>query len=704
MKRLITLLILAAVPALAQQQQYAAYVNPGTGWAPWTAASGSGQIGSTPIGVYLFCQAAANGPWSPCTGSSGGGTYTGTPNQVDVTGTVISLDPNLQIPGTSALYQVPGIAFNNAGGFIQSATIAPLTYVATGDSITAGFYATLTCNQSTATTSCDYVSLLGYDLNAAVTNRGITGSFCADVATQQVFNNQSPTLQRNPAFTVMCGTNEYNYKGTGAYEVNYIQALSAIDSWMAIPAPSKVLGQACTLTNFTADSTYQTGIDVISTTNGATAVCPITLAATGPVYAWYQQSDTSGGVFTYQLDSGATTSITIAPVTPIATNNTRTVSIGLIRIPGVTAGAHNINFAVTSATGAGNQVMLLGVGSVPQTIYYGAPRVFQGGVPRQNGDANSAGTAQYNADALAVQQQLAGDGLPVNFVNVRNYLCTNPNVGTVTCYNSAGVADMTNQLHPNNQGYTELRDAWEDAMQYSPVPPYPATPQTYIAPSASSASAYTYSGTVYKAGNATTNTPYFYWDFAPTSEPTSWNTNGALIGWNAPASWIGDIMRAHINGGASIFSVDFAGDILGAGALTMTGAATATRFTSNVAQGTAPLVVTSTTPVPNLNAALNSSAEVVASSATPTFSVAFSMSRNVLTANVTSFTMAAGADGQAKTLCFKQGAGPFTVAAPANVHGFFTVGITNADWNCQSYRYDVTDSIWLAISTGVINQ
>lgn len=100
----------------------------------------------------------------------------------------------------------------------------------------------------------------------------------------------------------------------------------------------------------------------------------------------------------------------------------------------------------------------------------------------------------------------------------------------------------------------------------------------------------------------------------------------------------------------------------------------------------------------------STSAEVVASSATPTFALTTSISRNVLTANVTSFTLGTGADGQTKTLCFKQGAGPFTVAAPANVHGFFVVGVTNADWSCQSFVYDTTDSIWLATTPGVINQ
>ena len=98
------------------------------------------------------------------------------------------------------------------------------------------------------------------------------------------------------------------------------------------------------------------------------------------------------------------------------------------------------------------------------------------------------------------------------------------------------------------------------------------------------------------------------------------------------------------------------------------------------------------------------SAEVVAFSATPTFSTAFNVSRIVLTGNITSFTMSGAVDGQSKTLCFKQGAGPFTVLPPAIVHGFFTVGTTNADWNCQSFVWDNTDSIWQATGPGAINQ
>ena len=99
-----------------------------------------------------------------------------------------------------------------------------------------------------------------------------------------------------------------------------------------------------------------------------------------------------------------------------------------------------------------------------------------------------------------------------------------------------------------------------------------------------------------------------------------------------------------------------------------------------------------------------SNAEVVSFSATPLFSTSYAMSRIVLSGNITSFTLGAGSDGQQKTICFKQGSGPYTVAAPSNVHGLFTIGTSNAGWNCQTLAYDNTDSIWLATSAGGINQ
>jgi hypothetical protein len=99
------------------------------------------------------------------------------------------------------------------------------------------------------------------------------------------------------------------------------------------------------------------------------------------------------------------------------------------------------------------------------------------------------------------------------------------------------------------------------------------------------------------------------------------------------------------------------------------------------------------------------SSETVASSATPTFSTATRASYNVLTGNVTSFTLAAGVDGQEKTLTFCQNAtGGYTVAAPANMRGFFTVGTMANKCSSQHFTYSAVQSAWLADSPGVTNE
>lgn len=97
-------------------------------------------------------------------------------------------------------------------------------------------------------------------------------------------------------------------------------------------------------------------------------------------------------------------------------------------------------------------------------------------------------------------------------------------------------------------------------------------------------------------------------------------------------------------------------------------------------------------------------AETVAFSTTPTFSVNTKVSSITLTGSVTSFTLAAGVDGQAKTLIFCQnGTGGFTVAPPANVHGFFTVGATASKCSSQQFTYSAAQAAWLAASGGATN-
>lgn len=99
------------------------------------------------------------------------------------------------------------------------------------------------------------------------------------------------------------------------------------------------------------------------------------------------------------------------------------------------------------------------------------------------------------------------------------------------------------------------------------------------------------------------------------------------------------------------------------------------------------------------------SSETVAFSATPTFSITTRSSSITLSGNVTSFTLAAGLDGQEKTLTFCQNAtGGFTVTPPGSVRGFFTLGTTAGKCSSQHFTYSATQSAWLADSPGVTNE
>jgi hypothetical protein len=99
------------------------------------------------------------------------------------------------------------------------------------------------------------------------------------------------------------------------------------------------------------------------------------------------------------------------------------------------------------------------------------------------------------------------------------------------------------------------------------------------------------------------------------------------------------------------------------------------------------------------------SSETVTFSATPTFATTTRASIITLTDNVAGFTLAAGTDGQEKTLTFCQNeTGEYTVTAPSNVHGFFMVGTTANKCSSQHFTYSTAQAAWLADSPGVANE
>ena len=107
---------------------------------------------------------------------------------------------------------------------------------------------------------------------------------------------------------------------------------------------------------------------------------------------------------------------------------------------------------VTSPTSPNNSVSIGAIGTPSAPSDNDLSYVYQGGVTKQRDDGNSAATAQYDSDALAVVNMLADDGLKITFVPVRNFIGGLP-------------SQMFDQLHPNDLGHSLLRDAFESVWK-----------------------------------------------------------------------------------------------------------------------------------------------------------------------------------------------------------------------------------------------
>ena len=319
-----------------------------------------------------------------------------------------------------------------------TATKASGTYIAYGDSITYGAAAS-----STATA---YPNLIASDLAASLTNRGVGGTQACDTA-QTIMSNDNPPESQAPVQTLMIGINDAFIKGTGPYESVYKSCHTASLAWLAIPSTQKTVAQSCAQSGvWQADSSYLLGLAVKSSSPGSQLSCSV-ISYGGPLYLWYRVTDSNAGAFMYSVDGGPSQPVNSSSSTPIVTWGGGVEGVFVIRLTGLTAGSHTVLVTVTSAV-----VSILGVGSLNPVAQLGAPQVFVGGVIRQQYDANAAATAAYDADAAADVALLRGDGLPVYFVPVRNYVNAN--------------TDMLDGLHPIDLGHLHLRDAFESLSQF----------------------------------------------------------------------------------------------------------------------------------------------------------------------------------------------------------------------------------------------
>jgi len=346
-------------------------------------------------------------------------------------------------------------------GFPGNSVAAVLyNYHAFGDSITAGAGLSDSYNQ-------EYVQLVARNYGLNPVDYAYTGDEACDVPTRQIFaNSDSPSLANHTLYTLLISTNDVDTKGTGPYEAVFNLCHQAALSWVALPSDFKVLA--------TASSVVTSGLGHLETTNNwnawttdaanSSVTFPITLATAGPVYAWYRIIDGSTGAFTWSIDGAVAGSATTATTPAIATLNGYNNSLALLRLPAIPAGAHTLTFTQTSPGAAGMGIVAVGVPPATRTSAF--PRVLAGTTPRQLQASYGGGQAcsitdapclQYSADISANVALLAADGLDVERFVTATYM-------------QGATIDMTDSVHPNALGHTEIAHVIEDTYNQAVTP------------------------------------------------------------------------------------------------------------------------------------------------------------------------------------------------------------------------------------------
>jgi hypothetical protein len=323
-------------------------------------------------------------------------------------------------------------------------------YVAIGDDITLGTGA--------SPTSDAFPYLIASDNGIPLTDLGVTGIQACGAVQSQVYPNYAPLSTDTALYTILLGLNDAINNPVGPHETAFKLCLETAASWLAIPNTNKVYAQTATVTGTWAP--YNTGwvsgiAEAVGTGSpGSTLTFSSVPVPGGVLYIWYEFPGGTAATFTYAIDGGATTTVSY--------NGTSIT--GVVRVTGLTNTTHSVVITDT----AGLPEAIAAVGTVPPLVLVGnaagaSPnccRTLIGGVLQQEGEAMSAVTAAYNADALSVASTLKGDGLNVAGVIVRDPGFAKGPTPNSVCDTSTC---MFNTYTPNNTGHRYLANAFESS-------------------------------------------------------------------------------------------------------------------------------------------------------------------------------------------------------------------------------------------------
>ncbi len=299
-------------------------------------------------------------------------------------------------------------------------------------------------------------------------NYGNPGDACwnQDVA---IFNALRPQPLGNPTMILMVGSNDrFYFDGTAAAKADYSECQMAAGAYAALPSTSVVAGSSSQVQltgTWSPDTTYPGLNGLVSTTSSSCATTTQTLPS-GLAYLWFIKEQSSGGTFSVAIDGTlATDSITGASTLSSQTHSAQGQHYPALARFVASAGTHKLAVCTASATGASNDVHLLGFGFPPaaKAAAPTAPHVYLAGVLHYFNDPTDQ---QYPGLAIAnsLNQQaaatLAADNLNVVFVDVRAYV--DPYFGMLAVAQGNCNASLQPGFHLNNCGtYSMVQAYWQ---------------------------------------------------------------------------------------------------------------------------------------------------------------------------------------------------------------------------------------------------
>lgn len=311
-----------------------------------------------------------------------------------------------------------------------------------------------------------------------LTNYCHSGDLSADAASK-VFTNLNQGESGNAPVIIAIGANDADVTED---PITYNQLIAAAVVRAGTSSINTVAASSCSTTGtWTNDTTFSPITGLQSTVSESTTTCTI-YTPTGHLFLYYglyaAGGSVTGGTFTVTVDG--------TPVTDTITNSSTLSSLpvrgtfstgsGLTRSEavahyavGVTSSTvpHTVVVTTTSASGAARPVNFTGLSTLaaPTAAGNAGLRVFLQGVPYQENDANSTGTAARDVANAAMAKLLASFGMGVTYVDVRAFTNYGHDMASATTQGCAGSGAGGN--HGNDCWHRHVANAYEAYMGYS---------------------------------------------------------------------------------------------------------------------------------------------------------------------------------------------------------------------------------------------